>query len=207
LNLVYVRKFIKPNARDWDGPRVIFRRASCAVFGHEVDNYRFGSDRAPVKKCPCGSAILFEDNSHTRIAHVVSCFVRGHRYRSAGSRDGHGEYVCERCGHPLLFPEGQSGYAGRETFRKKVRYRCNLFGHRAHEVTRRDGLAEYACHCGHSFLREPQRGTLIRHPPLCLVAGHFVKFVTRRGLYAEFRCRNCGHTFCFVSDEARGMEQ
>jgi hypothetical protein len=179
--------------------RGIYRRLLCVAFGHEVNNFRFGSDDSPERRCPCGSEILREDGSQTRIGHVVSCFLRGHLYRLAGGRDGHREFVCERCGHPLLFLDTRGAYAGREAFRKKVRYRCNLLGHRAHEVTRRDGLVEYACHCGHSFLRAPQRRALLKHPLICLAAGHFVKFVRRRRRYAEFRCRNCGHTFCFVS--------
>jgi len=178
----------------------------CVAFGHEVNNFRFGIAISPRKYCPCGLPILREDASYTRIGHIVSCFLFGHCYRLAGRRDGHLEYVCERCGHPLLFLLTHSEHARQETFRKKVRYRCNLFGHRTHEVTRRDGLVEYACHCGHSFLRTPQRNTLLKHPLLCLAAGHFIKFVTRRNRYAEFRCRNCGHTFCFVSTEAGQRE-
>ncbi len=40
------------------------------------------------------------------------------------------------------------------TFKKKVRYLCGLFGHRVRHVTTRDGYEEFACFCGHSFLKE-----------------------------------------------------
>ena len=38
----------------------------------------------------------------------------------------------------------------------------------------------------------------VTHPPVCTVAGHFIRLVERRDGYAEHRCRNCGHTFGFV---------
>jgi len=113
-------------------------------------------------------------------------------------RDGHREYVCVQCGHPLLFAAQTSAYAQRETFRKKVRYLCNLFGHRVHSVAERDGLVEYACDCGHSFLKRRQVEDKITHPLVCLFSGHFIRFVTRRAGYSEYLCRNCGHTFCFI---------
>jgi len=202
LNLFSMMTAAKQDAWAQSNWRGVYRRMLCVAFGHEVSNIRFGSANLPEKHCLCGLPILREDGSYTRIGHIVSCFLSGHRYSATGIRDGHREYVCERCGHPLLFDQTRSEYARHEAFHKKVRYRCNLFGHRAHEVTRRDGLVEYACHCGHSFLRAPQQSTVLKHPIICLAAGHFIKFVSRRNRYSEFRCRNCGHTFCFVSTEA-----
>jgi hypothetical protein len=149
----------------------------------------------------CGAPLLGEARAEvTRISHNVVCFVAGHIYVRAGSRDGHGEYVCFPCGHPLLFEEGRGGGARRERFAKKVRYLCNLFGHRGvHRVSARDGFNEYACRCGHTFLKRREvRGGKITHPLMCLFAGHFVSFVARRGGYAEYACRNCGHAFCFT---------
>ena len=61
--------------------------------------------------------------------------------------------MCVRCGHPLLFHEDVDPYTTRLTFQKKVRYLCGLFGHRVDTVATRDGFVEYACHCGHTFLR------------------------------------------------------
>ena len=82
-------------------------------------------------------------------------------------------------------------------FTKKVRYLCNLFGHKVHQVTNRSSFAEYACDCGHSFLKRRTGMVMVNHPLVCLLAGHFVQFVEMRNGHAEFLCRNCGHTFCF----------
>jgi hypothetical protein len=121
--------------------------------------------------------------------------------------------VCRQCGHPLLFDAERDPYAASPTFKKKVRYLCGLFGHRARHITTRDGFQEYACFCGHSFLKgeskdSPLQDTVeaglqtrlrkIFHPAICVVSGHFMRFLTRRGGYAEYVCRNCGHPFCFA---------
>ena len=150
------------------------------------------------RRCPCGLRYLREDFSATRIRHDVPCFLFGHEYSRVCARDGHVEYACAACGHPLLFELERSAYSRLGGFRKKVRYRCNLFGHRVHEVVERAPFTEYACHCGHSFLKRQKTGATIRHPPICLAAGHFVSFVARRAGYAEHVCRNCGHTFYFT---------
>jgi hypothetical protein len=89
-------------------------------------------------------------------------------------------------------------YAGGVLFGKKVGYLCNLLGHSVHTVCERNGYTEYACDCGHTFLRRRAGLDRVTHPPVCLFAGHFVRFIERRGGQAEFRCRNCGHTFGFV---------
>ena len=164
------------------------RRVVCRLFGHRATS---------TGPCRCGAAILPADGTHTRIRHVLSCFFLGHNYVGMDTRDGHHEYACLECGHPLLFRVATDAYAGRGPFLKKVRYLCNLFGHRVHTVAQRAGATEYACHCGHSFLR-PARGLVrVTHPLVCLVAGHFVRFVDHRGGYAEHVCTSCGHTFCF----------
>lgn len=168
------------------------------LFGHQVNNRAFGENREAQKRCRCGEEFLREDGSATRIAHILSCFFLGHTYLKACERDNHSEYVCSSCGHPLLFRYGQSLYARKEGFKKKVRYLCNLFGHSVHAVTERHGLVEYACGCGHSFLKAERQATRITHTPVCFFAGHFVYFVGRRGCYGEYLCRYCGHTFCFL---------
>jgi DNA-directed RNA polymerase subunit RPC12/RpoP len=132
------------------------------------------------------------------VTHTVSCFVFGHNYIQIAERAGHHEYVCSRCGHPLLFAIEHDPYARQGAFRKKVRYRCNLFGHHVHHVTERHGFTEYACHCGHSFLKEDAGKEVVKHPLVCLFSGHYVSFTESRGGYDEYRCRNCGHTFYFV---------
>ena len=171
----------------------------CALFGHRVNNFVFAGMTTAVKRCHCGIAYLGELQT-TRVSHTVSCFLFGHSYKPVGEREGHREYVCRQCGHPLLFNLTSDPYDGRKAFRKKVRYLCNLFGHDVHRVTWRHGLTEYACGCGHSFLRQDPNLQVAKHPPICLFAGHFVRFVERRWGYAEYVCKNCGHTFSFVEN-------
>ena len=169
----------------------------CAFFGHRVDNREFGRAASRDLECGCGRPYLRE-GEETRVRHTLSCFFGGHTYVPTGTRHGHNEYVCDRCGHPLLFEQERDPYAGEGRFAKKVRYLCNLFGHRVHTVCERHGFTEYACRCGHTFLRRRPGLARVTHPPICTVAGHFIRFVERRDGYAEHRCRNCGHTFGFV---------
>ena len=186
--------------------RAQLKKLSCALWGHHVDNHVFKQADTRDRRCRCGSHYLAEDRSLTRVRHTLSCFLGTHHYEKLADRDGCHEYVCTQCGHPLLFPADHDPYARTTTFEKKVRYLCGLFGHRVRHVTTRDGLEEYACFCGHSFLKQsggskdpPLR--LIRHPAVCVVSGHFIHFMAKRGGYAEYVCRNCGHPFCF----ARGL--
>jgi predicted RNA-binding Zn-ribbon protein involved in translation (DUF1610 family) len=130
-------------------PRLLVR-LGCILFGHSVDNSRFGCDaRGSSRVCLCGSAYLQNGGEETRIRHTVSCFT-------------------------------------------------NLFGHRVHAVTERAGFSEYACECGHNFLKRAQRLKRVTHPLICPLVGHFVSHVEQRGSYGEYVCRNCGHTFLFA---------
>lgn len=172
-------------------------RLSCLAWGHYPDNRAFATARSCARRCQCGASHLLEDGSVTRIRHNVPCFVHHHTYVSAAARDGHDEYVCIRCGHPLLFRVTSDPYATEPVFRKKARYLCNLFGHRVHQVVEREDLVEYACNCGHNFLKQRRALTKVTHRLICLLAGHFVRFVTHREGYAEFVCLHCGHPFCF----------
>src|SRR6185436_20849368 len=114
-----------------------------------------------------------------------SCFLGKHDYEKLADRDGCHEYVCTQCGHPLLFDAERDPYAASPTFKKKVRYLCGLFGHRVRHVVTRDGLEEYACFCGHSFLKgeskdSPLRASVeaglqarlrkVRHPAVCVMS-------------------------------------
>jgi DNA-directed RNA polymerase subunit RPC12/RpoP len=182
-------------------------RLSCALWGHHVDNHVFKQATGHDRRCRCGSEYLGEDRSLTRVRHTLSCFLGKHDYEKLADRDGWHEYVCTQCGHPLLFDAEHDPYSATTTFKKKVRYLCGLVGHRVRHVTARDGFEEYACFCGHSFLKaiaEPKGSSLqgrvekIRHPAICVVSGHFIRFLTRRGGYAEYVCVNCGHPFCFA---------
>ena len=183
---------------------------SCAVWGHHVDNHVLVTE-AGEHHCRCGSRYLARDGSLTRVRHTLSCFLGKHTYRLLSERDGCREYVCVQCGHPLVYPEASDPYREVPGFRKKVRYLCGLVGHRVRQITARDGYIEHACHCGHSFLKSPDaaRSTpvsgleKIRHPMVCVLLGHWVRFVTGRAGYDEFICVNCGHPFCF----ARGLEE
>jgi hypothetical protein len=180
-----------------DAPMPLLTRLACAAFGHQVDNRRFRAEGDPDRPCPCGRACVRDDGSETRVRHTLSCFLGSHTYELAGTRDGHNEYMCADCGHPLLFAVDSDPYGARP-FAKKVRYLCNLFGHDVHVVARRHGCTEYACACGHSFLKSERDLARVTHPPICTVAGHFVRFVERRGEWSEHACRNCGHTLGFA---------
>jgi hypothetical protein len=178
------------------------RRLTCRLWGHHVDNHLFRRMETSTRACRCGERYLATDGSFTRVRHTLSCFLGHHTYVPMADRDGHHEYDCVQCGHPLVFAADNDPYAAEGMFKKKARYLCGLFGHRVHSVVSRDGFAEYACHCGHSFLKEEQLNEVIRHPLICMAAGHFVRYVSTRGGYDEYVCRNCGHPFCFANASA-----
>jgi hypothetical protein len=172
----------------------------CALWGHSVDN------RAFRQGCPgcirCGAAVLTADRRGIRIGHTLSCFLRHHTYERVGSRDGHNEYACVYCGHPLLFRVDQDPYVEKAGFTKRVRYLCGLLGHRVHEVARRSGGVEYACGCGHSFVQRRNGERRITHPLKCFFLGHWVHRIESRGRYGEYACRTCGHPFLFADPGA-----
>ena len=180
----------------------LLTKLSCAVWGHHVDNHAFKQSSSAHRRCRCGADYLGEDLSVTRVRHTLSCFLGKHSYEKLADRDGCHEYVCVQCGHTLLFDAAHDPYGSSATFKKKVRYLCGLFGHRAKFVTTRHGLQEYACFCGHSFLKDQQVFGNIRHPAICVVSGHFIHYLTSRGGFAEYVCRNCGHPFCFAYNPA-----
>jgi hypothetical protein len=162
----------------------------CALFGHSVSN-------ALQKQCECGAKVFAGNGAITRIRHVVRCFFSGHQYIYVDTRNAHDEFACIKCGHPLLFETGYHPYPKTARFIKRVRYLCNLFGHSVHRVATRRDFFEYACDCGHSFLKEHATTGKIKHPPICLFAGHFVRFVRCTNGQNEFVCLHCGHTFLF----------
>jgi DNA-directed RNA polymerase subunit RPC12/RpoP len=182
-------------------------RRICQVWGHAVHNDAFlKRGRACTR---CRQTLLGDNATVVRIGHTLSCFVRHHTYEEVARRDRHTEYACVRCGHPLLFRSDCDPYAGGGVFRKKVRYLCGLFGHRVHAVTERHGGTEYACHCGHTFIQQPRRRDVVRHPLGCVLLGHWVSFVERRGAWSEYACRTCGHPFLFkgrANPKARSPE-
>ena len=161
-------------------------RISCLLFGHQVRN--------PCRHWRVEAPALHLGGA-TRIRHVVGCFLGGHNYVLVGSRDGHQEFRCVDCGHPLLFRLNENPYVTKDRFRKKVRYLCNLLGHEVHHVTERHAVHEYACHCGHTFLKQHGNMNRITHPLSCLFAGHLVMQISRRNNLAELVCCRCGHTF------------
>lgn len=168
---------------------VAVMRVSCILFGHEMHPDR--------RSCRCGKPM--GKKGLTRVRHVVSCFLGGHHYIHVGARQRHEEYRCTRCGHPLLFQTGIFPSDPKIRFKKKVRYQCNLFGHTVHSVTGRDSFHEYACFCGHTFLKKQRRAQRIQHPLICLFAGHFVTHLSVRAGLSEFLCKHCGHTFLVES--------
>ena len=179
---------------------------SCRVWGHVVDNEVFRKAAGDTRRCRCGSEYLPEDGTTTHVRHTLSCFLRHHTYVRLVDRDGVHEYVCVRCGHPLVYPEKVDPFANRERFGKKVRYLCGLLGHRVHAVATRDGFTEYACHCGHSFLKPERAARVIRHPLRCFFRAHRIRFLARRCGFAEYVCTDCGHPFCFA-DQSHGQTQ
>jgi DNA-directed RNA polymerase subunit RPC12/RpoP len=168
------------------------------MWGHAVDNRVFRAAGENGRRCRCGQAYLSEDGTPTRVRHTLSCFLRHHTYVLLETRQGHNEYVCVRCGHPLVFEAATDPFANRASFTKTVRYACGVFGHRVHRVTERDGFVEYTCFCGHSFLKAGRVGRKVRHPLRCFFTAHRIRFVCHRGAYAEYVCRDCGHPFCFA---------
>ena len=174
-------------------------RVSCFLFGHDVVHRRLLGAAEVVRACDCGAPIF--GGVTTRIRHVVSCFLQGHNYVPVCSREQHDEYRCIPCGHPLMFPTETNPYSENHKFRKKVRYLCNLLGHEVHHVTERQASHEYACHCGHTFLKAEGNAKTITHPLICLVTGHSVNQIAQRNGLAELLCRNCGHTFLLEYDD------
>jgi DNA-directed RNA polymerase subunit RPC12/RpoP len=170
----------------------------CAVWGHEVDNHRFLEEAGKERRCRCGTSYLDKDGSLTHVRHTLSCFLGHHTYQKLIERDEHTEYVCVQCGHPLLFRAEEDPYRESVLFNKKVRYLCGLFGHDVHVVADRHGYREFACHCGHTFLKAERDVTHITHPAICVVSGHRIRYVATRGGYLEYVCRDCGHPFCFA---------
>jgi DNA-directed RNA polymerase subunit RPC12/RpoP len=190
-----------------DTLREVVTRMNCAVWGHAVDNRVFRSAHRGSRKCRCGARYLSEDGTVTRVRHTLSCFLRHHTYVLLAKRHGHHEYVCVRCGHPLVFAAAADRFANRDVFDKKVRYACGLFGHRVHRVTERDGFVEYTCFCGHSFLKDDDVGPKVRHPLICFFTAHRIRFVSRRAGHAEYVCRDCGHPFCFADPASVGRAE
>jgi hypothetical protein len=180
-----------------------WKRIVCAAFGHDVDGISWDRNGACCRRC--AAPFLFVTQSETRISHTVSCFLCGHTYHPIGFREGHNEYVCVRCGHPLLFIVARDTYREYLSFTKRVRYLCNLFGHKVHQVTTRHNRTEYACDCGHSFLKRQAGMATVKHPLTCLLVGHFVHFLEVRSGCVEFLCHKCGHTFCFKEKNSKGV--
>lgn len=178
--------------------------ALCSLLGHKVDDTKITKDtRTPCARC--GIAILDQNQSVSRVAHTLSCFFGGHQYVPIARRSRHNEYVCKRCGHPLLLEVARDPYDSNEKFKKRVNYACGLLGHRVHVVETGAKATEYACRCGHSFLKKETALELIRHPLSCMLLGHYLIVNQLRGEWMEYVCFRCGHPFCF-SWTTRGLK-
>jgi DNA-directed RNA polymerase subunit RPC12/RpoP len=175
---------------------VAWASVRCMLLGHKVHHTRIANDSS-TRCARCDAAILERGHGVSRVAHTLSCFFGWHHYVPVASRAAHNEYVCERCGHPLLFELARDPYSGHDKFKKKVNYACGLFGHRVHVVATRSKTTEYACRCGHSFVKSERALTVIRHPLSCVILGHFVTVNETRGEWTEYVCLRCGHPFCF----------
>ena len=166
-------------------------RLRCALQGHAVDS---------TGACPCGVALAQASDQPVRVWHNLRCCLGRHRYCFVVTRDGHNEYRCVRCGHPLLLRSGADLLPRNTIFDKAVHYLCGLTGHRVHTVAERNGGTEYACACGHSFLLHDNRVSKVRHPTVCIIGGHSLKYLDRRAGYEEYSCGMCGHLFLFGTD-------
>ena len=177
----------------WEQRQYHRSRLRCALQGHAVDS---------SGACPCGVALAPTSQNAVRVWHNLRCFLGRHRYCFILARNGHNEYRCLRCGHPLLVRSGTDLLPRNMIFDKAVHYLCGLTGHRVHNVAERNGGTEYACACGHSFLLQDQAARNVRHPSVCIFRGHCLRFLGRRAGYEEYLCATCGHLFLFESDEA-----
>ncbi|MBL8203564.1 MAG: UbiA family prenyltransferase [Blastocatellia bacterium] len=187
----------QPVAAFTKGSRRAIARFACFFLGHHFDN----RDTSIVAsgQCQCGESLIDADGLTVHVRHNLVCLLGGHTYEKIGERDGHGEYVCVGCGHPMLFAIGDSPYSRQDHFRKFVRPQCGMAGHGVHRVTERGGMTEYACHCGHSFLLSQKALRKVRHPLICLLTGHAIKPFVREDGVQEFRCEHCGHPFCLTA--------
>jgi DNA-directed RNA polymerase subunit RPC12/RpoP len=175
---------------------IVGASAICTLLGHKVHHTTIAKDSA-TRCARCGVAILDPGHSVSRVAHTLSCFFGWHHYVAVARRAAHNEYVCERCGHPLLFELARDPYSSHDKFKKRVNYACGLLGHRVHVVETGSETTEYACRCGHSFVKAQKALNVIRHPLTCVVLGHFVTVNEIRGEWTEYVCIRCGHPFCF----------
>jgi DNA-directed RNA polymerase subunit RPC12/RpoP len=160
-------------------------RIVCRMFGH-----RFRHNGA----CACGA--LLPHLGETRIRHVLSCFCAGHTYARLSTRDGHNEYACADCGHPLLIAK-DIDLSPSGPFLKRVNYRCGWFGHDVHRVRSTADGYEYACACGHSFVTRLPGESRIEHPWRCFLRGHRIEHLNERYGYTEYICLDCGHPFLY----------
>ena len=95
------------------------------------------------------------------------------------------------------FHERADPFERRNSFMKRPRYWCSVFGHRVSAIGERNGLTEYVCACGHSFMKQRRALKRIKHPVTCTLLGHFVRHLDNRLGYSEYVCGICGHTFFY----------
>ena len=169
---------------------------TCLLLGHKVD-YTSVAENSGAQCVRCSTAILGWGDRMTRVAHTLSCFFFSHNYIRVAQRAAHNEYVCEKCGHPLLFEITHDPYSTQNRFDKRVNYGCGTFGHRVHVVETGSRTTEYACRCGHSFVKKQTALNVIRHPLKCVLFGHLIAMHRMRDAWAEYLCLRCGHPFCF----------
>ena len=183
-------------------PAPVWMRLSCRIWGHVVDNHVFRTTRGQPRRCRCGTDYLPRTGETTHVRHTLSCFLRHHTYVRLIDRDGVHEYVCVRCGHPLAYPAAADPFADASIFAKKVRYACGVFGHHVTAIATRNGFVEYACRCGHSFLKRAAGTRKIRHPLICFLTAHRIRFVEERAGSCGIRLRGLRASVLFRSRPA-----
>jgi len=169
-------------------------RLSCLILGHRAANQT---------SCECLERSLTEDGRLTHVRHIMTCFLNGHTYERLTDRDAHHEYICKSCGHQWLVSEKADPFDTKESFVKRPRYWCSVFGHKVYTLGERHGLMEYVCPCGHSFMTRSKTLTRIKHPVTCTLLGHFVRHLADRLGFSEHVCGVCGHTFCYTKRKFR----
>jgi hypothetical protein len=164
-------------------------KLSCLIFGHRAANRT---------NCECLERSLTEDGRLTHVRHIMTCFLGGHTYKRLTDRAGHHEYICQSCGHQWLVSADADPFETTESFVKRPRYWCSVFGHRVYSIGERHGLTEYVCPCGHSFMTPRKSVKKVKHPVTCTLLGHFVRHLCDRLGFSEYVCGICGHTFCYT---------
>ena len=144
-------------------------RLSCFLWGHHVDNHVFKQSDGGGRRCRCGADYLAEDRSITRVRHTLVVLSRQARLREARRS----RRLPRICLHPVrassAIRRGARSVRGVADIQEEGALPLRAL--RSPRPPRGDSrrLEEYACFCGHSFLKNveeapPSHVDKIRHP-------------------------------------------